>query len=456
MAQHEQQAGAAAPAGDWTWRSESYAWWVVVVLAVGMALSVIDRLILAMLVEPIKADLAINDTQISLLHGLAFTLLYVVMGIPLGWLVDRWSRRAIAGLSVLGWSIATSLCGLAGNFSQLFLARVGVGIGEAGMSPAAFSLISDYLPPVRRARGLLALTLGASLGGGLALVFGGGLLHLLGDRGGIDLPVLGSVRNWQVVFLALGLLGVLYSLVFLTVREPVRQERLATRKLTTRDTSTYIWSRRSVLLYHFFGVGTSALVLMAMNLWVPSFLIRTLGWDRMAVGVSYGACLLSASIAGIFIAGSVTSRLLKAGRRDAALKVAFWSVIAAMPPLLAAPFMTSPFLVLPLLFVGLICVTMPAALGPVFLQGVCANEVRGQVIAVYLLIVALIGNVVGPLTVASITDYVVRDPAKIYISLFIVVLVFLPLSAFTLARAGRSYARLTAAPDASSPQNGAE
>ena len=425
---------------SWAWRSEAYAWWVVVVLAVGMALSMVDRLVIAAMIEPIKADLGISDTQVSLLHGLAFTLLYVVMGLPLGWLADRWSRRAIAGISLLGWSVATIACGLAASFTQLFVARMTVGVGEAGMSPAAVSLISDYLPPAKRARGLLALTLGTTVGGGLALIFGGVAMHVLGE-GSVVLPLIGPTRSWQVVFLILGLFGSVYSLMFLSVREPLRRERIAERAVTTPEVLAYVWERRSVLAPHFLGVGTASLVLMAMNLWVPSFLVRTLGWSRVEVGLGYGACLLGSAVTGVFAAGAVTSRLIAKGRRDAALLVASRAVMLALPPLLLAPLVSSPYVLLPLLFVGLLFLTMPAALGPVFIQSVCANEARGQVVAIYLLVIALIGNVLGPVTVAVITDYVIGDARKVNLSLLAVVVVFVPLAIAFLAVARRNSRR---------------
>lgn len=430
-----------ADAGDWSWRSNRYAWWVVVVLTLSMTLSMVDRMIIALMVEPIKADFAITDTHIGLLHGLAFTLLYVVMGLPLGWLVDRRSRKAIAAISLFAWSVMTGLCGVAGSYLQLFLARVGVGIGEAGMSPAAASLISDYFPATKRAAPLLCLTLGTALGGGVALIFGGLVMHLIGGMPIVEVPLFGATRSWQLVFLLLGGLGIVYSVVFVTVREPPRQERLASHALTFRETTAYLASRRPILLYHFLGVGGASLVLMAMNLWIPSFLIRTLGWDRVTVGWGYGTLLASSSVVGVVIAGVVTSRLQRSGRRDAALRVSFWAVIAATLPLLIAPLLRSPQLVLPLLFVGLVSLTMPAALGPVFLQSVCVNEVRGQVIAAYLLVVAVIGNICGPVAVAFITDYIVGDESKIYVSLSVVVLIFMPLAAIALRRAETNHVR---------------
>ncbi len=159
-----------------TWPSSTRAWATVFVLLAAYAVAFIDRQILTLLVEPIRRDLHINDTQFSLLSGLAFTLFYTVMGIPLGWLADRGSRRKLILVSVLFWSAMTASCGMAKSFGMLFLARIGVGVGEAGLSPAAFSMIADSFPPDKRSRALSLYAMGAVAGVGLALIIGGAII----------------------------------------------------------------------------------------------------------------------------------------------------------------------------------------------------------------------------------------------------------------------------------------
>jgi MFS family permease len=145
-----------SPVEGWSRRSAGYAWWVVIVLALGLTLSLMDRLIIALMIGPIKRDLVLSDTDISLLQGLAFTLFYVIAGLPLGRIADRGSRRRLAALSVVTWSAMTMLCGLTTSFLQLFIARLGVGVGEAGLSPAAISLVSDYFSPQHVSLALVA------------------------------------------------------------------------------------------------------------------------------------------------------------------------------------------------------------------------------------------------------------------------------------------------------------
>lgn len=213
-----------APSADAApWPSPLRAWIVVGLLMVAYTSSFIDRQIMSLLVEPIRADLGITDTQFSLLAGLAFSIFYSVMGLPLGWLADRMSRRMIILVGMIAWSIMTALCGLATSFLALFIARVGVGIGEAALSPAAYSLISDYFPPERRARAISAYAMGPYLGSGLALIIGGQVIEAASRMGPFTIEGLGTFAPWQAVFFAVGLPGVIIALLFLLIREPERR-----------------------------------------------------------------------------------------------------------------------------------------------------------------------------------------------------------------------------------------
>ena len=187
-----------------SWRSETYAWAVVALLIIAFTLAMIDRMMLTLLVGPLKANFGLTDTQVSVLHGLAFTMLYVIVGLPMGWLTDRYSRRAIAGFSVAAWSLMTACCGISSNFFQLFLARMGVGIGEAGISPAANSLIPDYFPPSRVALPLTLYSIGGSAGTGLAFIFGGTIIDYVSSLGRINIPLFGEIAGWQASFLVAG------------------------------------------------------------------------------------------------------------------------------------------------------------------------------------------------------------------------------------------------------------
>ena len=224
MAESEQTA--TADTGKSGYPSPVYSWYVVVVLTVAYMFSFLDRQILALLIEPIRQDLEITDFQISLLLGLAFGIFYTALGIPIGRLADRRSRRGIIAVGVTIWCLMTAACGLARNFSQLFLARIGVGVGEATLNPSAYSLISDYFPRQRRGRAISFYNMGVSLGAGVAMVVGGQIIAFAFDTPRVTLPIVGELYAWQLVFLLVGLPGLLIAALMITVREPERRDKL--------------------------------------------------------------------------------------------------------------------------------------------------------------------------------------------------------------------------------------
>ena len=203
--------------------SSTRAWVTVIILMVAYVLSFIDRQILNLLVAPIRRDLMISDTQMSLLMGLSFALFYTVCGIPLGRMADTRSRRGLIAIGILFWSAATAACGMARLYWQFLLCRIGVGVGEAALSPAAYSLIADSFPAERRATAISVYSMGVYLGSGLAFLFGGLVIKLASAQGDVLLPVFGEVRPWQLIFLALGAAGVLFTLLMLAVKEPARR-----------------------------------------------------------------------------------------------------------------------------------------------------------------------------------------------------------------------------------------
>jgi MFS family permease len=438
---------ASAPAPNtWTWRSAGYAWWVVIVLALGLTLSLMDRLIIALMIGPIKRDLSLSDTDISLLQGLAFTLLYVLAGLPLGRLADRSSRRGLAAFSVMTWSVMTAVCGLTTSFGQLFIARLGVGIGEAGLSPAAVSLVSDYFPQHQRARPLAFLSIGATAGAGLSLMFGGAMLHAIGASERIVLPLLGVLRGWQAVFLLLGAFGVLFSGIFYSVREPERRERSAVRAATVVDVLHFIWDRKGFFVAQFLGPSFAALTVIAFHSWVPTMFIRRFHWTPAATGMAYGGCIGLAGISGIVLGGWAAERWGRNGDLSAPLSVATLAALGAAFPMAVATLLPNPGWVVAALFVGITLLVIPSALTPAVLQSVCPNEMRGQVLSVYLLVMSTFGYALGPLSVAWITDHVLHAENRLHVSLALVAAIGVPAAALSLATARHLHRTLTAVP----------
>ena len=201
---------------------------MVSLLTLAYAISLLDRWILSLLVGPVKAHFGVSDTQMGLLMGFWFAVFYVTMGLPFGWLADRFNRRALVGAAMLFWCSMTAFCGLAKTFGQLSAARLGIGLGEAALTPAANSIIADYFPRERQNSAITFFNMGISTGMGIAYLVGGLIVGWMATQPPLVLPVFGQLETWQVVFLAAGAPGlVVAALILLTIREPLRRGRLA-------------------------------------------------------------------------------------------------------------------------------------------------------------------------------------------------------------------------------------
>jgi MFS family permease len=251
------KSGAAEASQESAYPRPRYAWYVLGVLTLVYIFSFLDRQILNLLVAPIRRDLHVTDTQISLLSGFTFAIFYVAFGIPLGRVADSRNRTRLITGGFAAWSLFTAACGMAGSFGQLALMRMGVGIGEATLSPAAYSLISDYFPPRRRAFAQGIYNMGIYVGSGIALVLGGIVTGIVSRRADYTIPLLGTVRSWQVIFLVIGVVGVLVVPIMLTVREPVRQNagRRAATSIPLGEVVAYVRQNFATYSRHNLGIA---------------------------------------------------------------------------------------------------------------------------------------------------------------------------------------------------------
>ncbi len=292
-----------AAAGSDASSSTSYptsfaAWYSVAVLMVMYIFSFIDRTTISLLVEPMKRDLQISDTQIGLLQGLAFVLLYTFLGLPIARLSDRHSRRGIIAAGVFVWSIMATLCGLARSAIQLFIARIGVGVGEAALSPAAYSIITDSFPRSKLGGAFGVYNIGITIGAGTALLLGGIVVGAVSHAGAsYTLPLFGEVRAWQMVFIVTGAPGMLLPLLLLTFREPKRRGLLrnnapgqtgAPVNPALREVLTYVWLNREFYALHFVAMALLALCGYAVASWLPASLVRAYGVSAGQVGKVMG------------------------------------------------------------------------------------------------------------------------------------------------------------------------
>jgi MFS family permease len=407
-----------------------YRWVVVAILFVGYCFSVIDARVLTLMVQPIQRDLALSDFEISLLQGFAFSILYSVAAVPIGRFVDRTQHRSrLIVWGVLFWSVMTAACGFTATFAGLFLARVGVGVGEATLSPTAYSLISDYFERQRRALAISVFAIGYPIGGGLALMIGGWLLTHFTNDGGITLPLVGRFAPWQSVFLCVAAPGIIIAGLMLLIREPERREvsTQIARRITLRDAVAYIGQRGKLFGSLIGSLALIALLAIGTALWFPTMLIRTFGLTPGEVGLRYGAVMLVCGTIGTLFGGWLSGRLMRAGRADANMRVVLGATLLKGAPLVAAPLM--PDATLALIMMGLGTLIGQASQGVMLtaIQDVTPNQLRGQVTALALLIVNLVGAGLGASVIAAITDFGFGDQAALRYSIAITGAITLPL-----------------------------
>jgi MFS family permease len=398
-----------------------YAWYLVGVLCVAYTLSFVDRMILALLVEPIKRDLGISDTQVGLLHGFAFAIFYTTLGVPIARLADRTDRRRLIAAGIAFWSAMTALCGLARGFWELFLARIGVGVGEASLSPAAFSMLADAFPADRLGRALGVYSSAIFAGAGIALLVGGGVAAAAASAAAVHLPLVGAVQPWQLTFIVVGAPGLLVALWVLSLREPprrgvaiaARQEPLA---------AVFAWMRRHARAYgcHFAGFALLALVFNATIAWLPSVFVRVHGWSSGQAAFWIGSLLLVCGTTGIVAGGFAADAWRRRGKPDGSMRVGLTSALGVLPFAAAVPAAASPWIAVallgPLLFFSAFAFGAAAA----GLQWLTPPAMRAQVSALFLFVNNLVGIGAGPVAVALLTDRVFGAPQSVGMSLAIV------------------------------------
>ncbi|MEO8449177.1 MAG: MFS transporter [Gemmatimonadota bacterium] len=404
-----------------------YAWYVVGVLTLALVSSFVDRQILSLMVGPIKRDLGVSDSKMSLLGGASFALFYTFLGLPIGRLADQKSRRGIIGVGVAVWSLMTALCGMARSYTELFLARIGVGVGEASLSPPAYSLIADYFPKERLGTAIGVYSLGIYLGSGLALALGGWIVGKVSGTELWTLPIVGATRPWQVVFFVIGLPGLLIALLLRTVKEPERTggQRPA---VPLRAVAGYMRSHARAFLSHNLGFGFIALVNYGSAFWVPTFLVRHFGWTITRAGYVYGLSTMTLGVLGVVAGGWLGDRLLRAGYLDAKLRI---GIIAALGVGACAILMFTAESEA-ILFAGLLPSTFFSSFGfgaaAAGIQEITPPAVRAQASSVYLFVVNLVGLGLGPSAVSTLTDYWFKNEAAVGQSLLIVAVASLVLS----------------------------
>ncbi len=395
-----------------------YAWYVVALLTATQVVSYIDRFLPSLLLESIKSDLALTDLQVGLLMGPAFGLFYVFVGVPIGWLADRYSRRAILATGISIWCAMTATAGLARSFVPLFLTRMGVGLGEASVAPCSVSLISDYFPRERRAPPLSLFMAGTFLGAGTAFLFGGPLVHHITSLPPVHLPVLGDLRNWQLAFLIVGLPGFVLAALMFTIREPRRQDQ-ARRELDA-DAAGRVslgaalrFMRKRWRAFGTLFIGSAAVVTMgSLSFWNVALFARTWDWGVREVGIATGILFFIGGPIGTLAGIALTKRWIAAGRKDATLRALWTGLAIAVPGFALYPVMPTAELAIAMQLFAFTGQAMAAAAGPASITLIAPGQIKSQATALYYLCIGVFGQLLGPPPVGLMTD-LFGDPDKL-------------------------------------------
>ncbi|MXO59716.1 MFS transporter [Altererythrobacter salegens] len=421
-------ASEAATPGASEYPTPRQAWYTVGVLAVITTFALLDQNILGLLIQQIKTDFDLTDSEAGLLLGPTQAIFYALVAVPFSRYIDRWTRKWIVMGGLVVWSLATAASGLAASFSQLFVARVVVGAGESVNGPTAYSMVADSFPRERLPRAVATLQLGTVAGSGLSLLLGGAMIWLVAPVGSPDLPLVGVLRPWQAVLLGVGLPGLLVSLLLLSVKEPPRRNlTLRTEKAGLRTTLRYLWLRFAVFGPMFIGLTIGSLD-VGGRAWGAAFFERTYGWSPATYGIASGIISIPLMLTGLFLGAKWAEWFQNRGDPAGAYRVILYTRLAAIPFSIMMPLTPTPEL--SLAFNGVIYLTLGMS-GPMLnavMLAISPNQIRGQIMTLYLFIYTVVGVGLAPYVTGLTTDVIFTSPDDLRWSIVLLHVVFLPAS----------------------------
>jgi MFS family permease len=393
---------------------QGYRWYVVWLLLAIFVLSYLDRYILTLLIEPIKKSMGLSDFQIGLLLGPAFSLFHVIVGIPLGWYADRANRKFLLMAGIVVWCAMTVGSGLVTTFVMLLVLRLGLGLGEAVVSPAAVSIISDYFDRKERARAISLFMAGPYLGAGLAFLGGGFVVRWLEQQGPQILPLVGQLQPWQLAFLIVGFPGFLFAALLLTVREPERGEQIAKPR---RFSEGFRYMAKRWRAFGGLFVGTSCnFAISTLAFWNIPLFQRVYGWSVLEIGAVTGLFYFTAGPIGTALAVWAQKKFAQK-HVDGSMRVLIMGLLIGVPSSALYPIMPTAEFSVALMFVAFIGKSVATAGGPSSMALITSGEIRGQSLAIYNTAVALVGPLFGPPLVGWAID-LSGNPNSIGLMLF--------------------------------------
>jgi MFS family permease len=418
--------------------ARAVAWYATGVLAVMGWFSTVDRFIISLLVGPIKRDLGLTDVQFGLLNGFAFAVTFCLLGLVAGALADRFSRRWVIFAGVSIWSVATAACGVANNFWHLLVARVGVGAGEAALTPSATSMLTDLFPRERLTTAMATYNLGATVGFGCAYLVGGLIVGAVSNNATVALPLLGDVRSWQAVFYVVGVPGALLSLLIFTVPEPARRGQTTVHRgvrflqHTYLDLLRFMRSHRAFFAYHYAAFALASGVISGCGAWYPAHMSRSFGWTPPQIGLTLGLTLGVASSLSMLLCGRAVGVIYRRGLHDAQFRWYAGCLAVATPFGVVATSSANPWVFVVCLNVFIVLVGSFAACAYSSLNLVTPNQMRGTGVAFFSATAGLAGSGLGPLLVAAVSDHVFHRESAIGLGMAVVMGVGCPSAALLL------------------------
>ena len=401
------------PTDAQSWPSRQSAYYSLFVMTVVVMFTVIDRQVLALMLEPIKTDFHVTDVEAAFLVGAAFSITYGVAGIPIARIADRSNRRNLVAASLAFWSLCTMACGIAQSYFGLVLARLGIGIGESGYGPASWSIATDNFPREKVAFATGTYGIGAMAGIGLASFMGGAVLAFAGDMPPVALPFGGVIRPWQWAFIVVGLPGLLWTVLVMTTKEPPRRGLATGQKARAAPVAELVrWLRDNPRAYVAVlgGICVKQLVMAGPTIWGATFYYREFGWTLAKAGIVNGIITLVASPPAMIIGGKLSERWLRRGRRDANLRINIIAIALAVPLLVIYPLLHKPEFAIAGQLLAVFCGTLGFGPGIAAFQVITPNRMRAQVSSLAQFSTNVIAFALSPLIVAVFTEYLFRDP----------------------------------------------
>lgn len=397
------------------------AWWMVAVLFALYVLSWVDRLILSMLVTPIKAHLLLSDVQVSMVTSTSFAIFYAIFGLPLGWASDRFSRRWIIFGGVMIWAVATTACGFAESYEALLAGRIMVGVGEAALLPAAYSLIADAFPTRLLTRATSTFQMAGKVGSATAFALGGIAIAFAAAHTGIHIPFHGPAQPWQLVMMMVGLPGVIIGLLVFTFPDPGRRGTPRRAAAATGEIGTFVRAHWKLLGLMLIGTSCLAMCGYSMTNWVPAYIERHFGWKPVQYGLALSLMNIVSAVS-LVANGWIVDRLFARGMQDAHLRFYGWLIIALLPVVAYMFFATNVHV-----FLACYCVaqfiTVPFMVYVSSVMGLIAPPtIRARLLAFFLFVFTILGLGAGPAIVAALTQYVFASEAALGQSLAVVVI----------------------------------